>query len=209
MDTISVVLVDDHKIIRQGIYSLLSPHSYFGLAGEASTGADALELVGIVKPDIVVVDFKLPDMTGAELCRRILKLSPETKVLILSAFFDQHLVAACFQAGAKGYLIKDSEHLDLPNALLDVYNGHSVFDPRVADMLTEIIQKRKQSSDVLSLRELDVIHLISQGLTNREIANQLQLTENTVKGYVKQIFVKLGARNRVEAVALARKQSIL
>ncbi len=209
MDPISVILVDDHQIVRQGLFYTLNPNPLFSVIGEASTGSETLELVKSTHPDIIVLDFKLPDMTGAELCQRILKLSPKTIVLILTAYFEHDLINTCLRAGARGYLIKDAKQLDLPKQLLAAYQGHVILDPRAADALTEMIHQQEQSICALSLRELDVIHLISQGLTNREIALELQLTENTIKGYIKQIFVKLGARNRVEAVSMAHKRGFL
>jgi DNA-binding NarL/FixJ family response regulator len=118
-------------------------------------------------------------------------------------------VYECLQAGARGYLIKDAEQLNLSEQLQLAVEGHMIFDPRATDILTDYIRQAKPLPENLTTREMDVLHLIAKGLTNREIAIQLQLTENTVKGYIKGIFAKLGVRNRIEAVALARKWGIL
>jgi DNA-binding NarL/FixJ family response regulator len=209
MNPISVLFVDDHQIVRKGLRSILDPDLRFSVVGEAATGAEALYGVRKYQPDIVILDLRLPDMTGVEACQRILKSFPETIVLILTAYFERDTVFACLRAGAKGYLIKDAEQLNLPEQLLSVYQGHTILDPRATDALTEYIQDSTQPTNPLSLREIEVIQLISQGLTNREVAIHLQLTENTIKGYVKEIFTRLGARNRIEAVALARKRGIL
>lgn len=209
MNPISVLLVDDHQIVRQGLRAILDPDPRFRVVGEAGNGSEALQLVELERPNIIILDLKLPDMAGVELCQRIIKLANETVVVILTAYFERDLVYACLRAGARGYLIKDAEQLNLPEQLLAIFQGHNVLDPRATDALTEYIHQQEPYFDALSPRELEAIHLISQGLTNREIALQLQLTENTIKGYVKKIFAKLGARNRIEAVSLAHKRGIL
>lgn len=209
MKPVRVMLVDDHQIVRTGLASILKPDPRFDIVAEAGTGTEALQMVKREQPDVVILDLNLPDMGGSELCQRILKLSPETNILILSAYFDKDLVYTCIKSGVKGYLIKDAEHLDLPQHILDLMQGHTVLDSRVTDALTDIIQDQEPHSPALTLREINVLRLVSEGLTNREIALHLNLTENTVKGYVKEIFSKLEAHNRIEAVALARKRGIL
>lgn len=153
--------------------------------------------------------FKPSWYDGTELCQRILKSKPETKILILSAFIEKDLVHFCIKAGVKGYLVKDAAVLNLPQHILDIMQGHTIFDPRITKMLTEFIQDREPDYAKLTLREIDVLRLISQGFTNHEIAIHLHLTENTVKGYVKEIYSKLDVHNRIEAVAKARKNWIL
>ena len=209
MDPITVLLVDDHQVVRQGLRSILEPDPNFYVVGEAATGAEALSMVESKHPCIAVLDLKLPDITGAELCHRIVNISPNTIVIILTAYFEHDLVYACLRSGARGYFIKDAELLNLPEQLLAVVHGHTALDPRVTDILADYMRHGEFPPDNLTNREMEVISLIGQGLTNREIAAQLQLTENTIKGYVKEIFAKLGARNRVEAVALARKRRLL
>jgi two-component system, NarL family, response regulator DevR len=209
MNPITVLLVDDHQIVRQGLRSILEPDPNFKVVGEAATGAEALSIVKSKQPGIAVLDLKLPDMTGAELCRHIVSVSPNTVVIILTAYFEHDVVCACLRAGARGYLIKDAEQLNLPEQLRAALHGHTTLDPRVTDILADYMRHGESPADNLTNREMEVISLIGQGLTNREIAVQLQLTENTVKGYVKEIFAKLGARNRVEAVALVRKRGLL
>jgi two-component system, NarL family, response regulator DevR len=206
---IHVLIVDDHQIVRQGLRSILDPDPRFEVIGEAATGTEALSQVKALNPNIVVLDFKLPDMSGSDLCRLIIGNSPETIVVILTAYFEYELVFACLQAGARGFLIKDAEQLNLPEQLMSVFHGHTALDPRAADILTEYVRKQKMSYDGLSMREIDVIRLIGQGLTNREIALQLHITENTVKGYVKEIFDKMGVHNRIEAIINARKRGML
>jgi two-component system response regulator DevR len=209
MKPISVLLVDDHQVVRQGVRAILDAEPHFTVMGEAANGTEALSIVKSHHPDIVILDLKLPDITGADLCQQILASSPKTIVIILTAYFEYDLVYECLQAGARGYLIKDAEQLNLAEKLKAAMQGHIALDPRATDILVNYVRRKKLLPETLTDREMDVINLMSQGLTNREIANKLQLTENTIKGYVKEIFTKLGARNRIEAVTLARKRGML
>jgi two-component system response regulator DevR len=207
MNPIRVVLVDDHHIVRQGLRSILDPDPRFEVVGEAANGAEALSLVAEQQPDIVLLDLHLPSMGGIELCQRIVQANPEVAVLILTAFMDRNLVNVGLQAGARGYLLKDAENLRLKERLLSVVEGHTALDPRAADILVENVRQRP--AQALNLREMEILRLIAQGLTNREIGEQLHLSENTVKGYVKNILSRLGARNRIEAVFLARERRLI
>ena len=207
MNPIRVVLVDDHRIVRQGLRSILDPDPRFEVVGEAANGAEALCVVAEQQPDIVLLDLQLPSMGGVELCHRIVQASPEIAVLILTAFIDRNLVNVVLQAGARGYLLKDAEKLRLQERLLSVVQGHTALDPRAADVLADCVRQRP--AQALNLREMEILRMIAQGLTNREIGDQLHLSENTVKGYVKNILSKMGARNRIEAVFVARERSLI
>jgi two-component system, NarL family, response regulator DevR len=209
MNTITVLLVDDHRIVRQGLHAILDHDPRFKVVGEAANGTDALHQVEEHTPDIVILDLKLNDISGAELCRQIVKISPKTAVLILTGYFEYDLVCACLQAGARGYLIKDAEQLNLPEQLMTLMQGHAVLDPRAADVLTDFMNNQRQSVDPLSARELEIIRLISQGLSNHEISQQLHISENTIKSHIKEVFSKLDVHNRIEAVVMAKKRGIL
>jgi DNA-binding NarL/FixJ family response regulator len=209
MTSISVLLIDDHKIVRQGLHSILDNDPRFTVIGEAATGAEAMTRVEENPPDVVILDLKLTDISGAELCRQIVRQSPRTAVMILTGYYEYDLVCACLQAGARGYLIKDAEHLNLPEQLISMVQGHAVLDPRAADVLTDFMNNQRQSVDPLSARELEIIRLISQGLSNHEISTQLHITENTIKSHIKEIFSKLDVHNRIEAVVVAKKRGIL
>jgi two-component system, NarL family, response regulator DevR len=209
MSPIRVLLVDDHRIVRQGLRSILDPDPEFEVVGETGDGAGALQLVAELQPDIILLDLKLPNMDGVVLCQRIMELYPQTAVLALTAFIDQSLVNACLQAGARGYLLKDAENLHLKEQLMAVMQGYVALDPRAAGMLTDLVRRQPTGGDILSLRDLEVLRLIAQGLTNREISTRLHLSENTVKGYVKEVMAKMGVHNRVEAVLLAKERGIL
>jgi len=209
MNPIRVVLVDNHHIVRQGLRSALDPDPRFEVVGEAASGAEALRVVTEQQPDVVLLDLKLGDMSGTDLCRPLIQASPRTAVLILTAFIDRNLVDVCLRAGARGYLLKDAESLRLPEQILTVVEGHVALDPRAADVLTSYLQQYDPLPELLNMRELKVLRLIAQGLTNKEIGGQLHLSENTVKGYVKEILAKLGVRNRVEAVLQAKERGLI
>jgi DNA-binding NarL/FixJ family response regulator len=209
MNPIRVVLVDDHSIVRQGLRSILDPDPRFVVVGEAANGAEALRAVAEQQPDAVLLDLKLPDMSGAEVCQRIVETNPEVAVLILTAFIDEGLLDTCLRAGARGYLLKDSENLHLPDRLRAAVEGHTALDPRAAGIVTDYLRQQEPRPDALRLREIEILRLVAQGLTNKEIADKLCLSTNTIKGYMKEILAKMGARNRVEAVVLAKERGLI
>ena len=209
MRPIRIVLVDNHRIVRQGLRSLLDPDPRFEVVGEAATGADALRLVAEQQPDIVLLDLKLPDTSGVELCQPMIHASPQTAVVILTAFLDRHLVEACLRAGARGYLLKEAENLHLQEHLLNAVQGHAALDPRAADFLVNHIRRDSLPPELLNGREIEILRLVSRGFSNGEVASQLCLSENTVKGYMKDILVKLQVHNRIEAVLQAKEQGLI
>lgn len=209
MNPVRVVLVDDHKIVRQGLRFILDPNPRFEVVGEAGSGEEGLRLLSELQPDAVILDLHLPDAAGAELCRRIIERHPRVAVLILTAFVDRQLVDACLRAGARGYLLKDAENLHLEEGILAAVRGQTPLDPRAAGIVTDILRQHEPTSEQLTPREMEVLQLIAQDLTNREIGAELYISENTVKQHVKKILAKLEARNRVEAVLKARKRNLL
>jgi len=209
MKPVSLLLVDDHRVVRQGLRFILDPDPRFDVLAEASSGEDALQLLSELKPDAVILDLHLPDTNGAEICQQIMKLCPQVSVIILTAFIDRQLVDACLRAGARGYLLKDAENLHLREQILAAVHGQTPLDPRAAGIVTDILLQQKPSSEQLSPREMEVLQLISGDLTNQEISTKLYISVNTVKQHVKQILSKLDARNRVEAVLKARERNIL
>jgi two-component system response regulator DevR len=209
MKPVRLALVDDHKIVRQGLRSILDPDPRFEVVGEAGSGEEALRLLPERKPDAVILDLHLPDAAGAELCRRIVELYPKVVVLILTAFVDRQLVDACLRAGARGYLLKDAENLHLEEQVLAAVRGQTPLDPRAAGIVTDFLLEHKPPSEQLSPREMEVLQLIAHDLTNREIGAELYVSVNTVKQHVKRILAKLEARNRVDAVRKARERNLL
>jgi two-component system response regulator DevR len=209
MTPVRVLLVDDHKFVRQGLRSILEPDARFEVVGEAGNGEDALRMVSEEKPDVVILDLRLPGIGGTEICRSIVQSDPRVVVLILTAFIDRQLVDDSLRAGARGYLLKDAETLHLEEQILAAVDGHAALDPRAAGIVTDYLLHHKPPSEDLSLREVEVLHLLALDLTNREIGAKLYVSENTVKHHVKKILSKLEARNRVEAVQKARERNLL
>jgi len=209
MTAIRLLLVDDHQIVRQGLRSLLEQDLEFEIIGEAANAEDALKLVKSLEPDVVLLDLQLPDGGGASLCQRLVQTCPTSRILILTAFLNRSLVDACLRAGARGYLVKDAENLHLKGRIRAVMEGKTVIDPKVASIIAEHLRTEEPLSGALTPRELEVMVLIAEGLSNREIGERLSVTENTVKGHVKEILSKLNAPNRVTAVMKARLHNLI
>lgn len=209
MKPISIILVDDHAIVRQGLRFILDPDPRFNVVADVGTGKDALRLISELAPDAVILDLHLPDTNGADLCQSILEIHPKMIVLILTAFIDRQLVDACLRAGARGYLLKDAENLHLREQLLAAVHGQTPLDPRAARIVADFLVQHKPSPVHLSPREMEVLELISRDLTNQEIGTKLYISVNTVKQHIKQILSKLEARNRVEAILKARERNLL
>ena len=193
MKPVRVVLVDDHRLVRQGLRAILDPDPRFQVVGEAGSGAGALRVVSEQQPDAVLLDLILNDVNGVSLCRPMRQASPQTAVLILTAFIDPNLVDACQRAGVCGYLLKDAETLDVREQILNALEGHTVLDPRAADILASYVRQHEPPADTLIPREIEVLRLVARGLTSKEIAARLHLSEHTVKGHVKEILAKLDA----------------
>jgi len=205
-----VVMIDDHEIVRNGLKHILEDDPEFAVVGEADDGPSGIAAVEATRPDVVLLDVRLPSFSGAEVCRLIAERVPESRTLILSAFGDDHLVYQCLIAGAAGYVLKDIVHFDLKKSLKAVGRGEAVIDPRVA---AAVVERLRSPGDRpihnLSPHQFSVLQLMSQGFSNREIADRLFLSENTVKGYVQEVLRRLNAKNRVEAVMIASQRGWL
>lgn len=206
---ISIILVEDHKIVREGTRQLLEQNSDFLILGEASDGAEAIELAKTLAPDLVVMDVRLPNMNGIEATRIITSQFPKIKVLILSAYDDDNYVFPLFEAGASGYLLKNSSGAELVEAIRTVYSGNTVLSPGIG---SKIIHKPGMSGIVsqypgckLTRRELDVLGLAANGQSNKLIASYLGISVQTVQVHFRNIFGKLNAGNRSEAIMRAIK----
>lgn len=205
-----VAIIDDHEIVRSGLRHILEDDPEFLVVGEAADGPSGLGMVDAVQPDVVIVDVRLPSMQGDDVCRLIRERAPSVRILVLSAFGEEELVYRCLVAGAQGYVLKDIVHFDLKQSLKAVARGEAVLDPRVATTVVERLRKRAARSDIpLSPHQYSVLRLMAQGLSNKQIAERLFLSENTVKGYVQEVLRRLGARNRVEAVMIANRRGWL
>jgi two-component system response regulator DevR len=209
---IRVLLVDDHELVRTGLRTMLGGDPGVAVVGDAGTGAAALAQARELGPDLVLLDARLPDIDGDEVCRRLLAAAPELVVVILTTFADDDLVRRCVQAGARGYLLKDIAHMDLGRNLRAVMRGEAVIDSKVAPAVLAAARRAAESpgrGDSLNTRQREVLRLVAEGLSNREIAARTHLSEHTVKGYVEEILERLGARNRVHAAIVATKQGLI
>jgi two-component system response regulator DevR len=205
---IRVLIVDDHELVRVGLRTLLSTDPEIEVVGEAAAGARAIAMARERQPDVVLLDAHLPDLTGATVCRRLRGAAPDAVVAMLTTFADDDLVRDCVRAGAQGYLMKDIAQLDLSRSIKALSRGETVIHPRVASQVQAAARQTASDASAepaLSARQREVLQLIAQGLSNREIAAGTNLSELTIKSYVEEILVHLGARNRVHAAILATK----
>ena len=215
---IRLLLVDDHEMVREGLKAILMEEPDFSIIGDAANAEQALALVEQLQPDVVLLDVRLPGTSGIEVCRIVAERFPLTAVIILTTFTDEHLVAQCIQAGARGFIIKDIERFELKRAIHAVARGEAAIDTKTAATVFAQLRRaplqtfQEPSSTLiesLTPQQLVILRLVAQGLPSREIATQLYLSENTVKGYVQEILHKLGVKNRTEAVMVAVKQGWL
>jgi two-component system response regulator DevR len=204
---IRILVVDDHEMVREGLMAMLQSEPDFDVVGQTGRGAEVVTLVEATRSDVVLLDARLPDVSGVEVCRRLTQSHPEVAVVILTTYTDPDLVQECIQAGARGYVVKDVERFSLKESIRAVYRGQSVLAPQVAGQVIERSRTRHAGSRraALSASQVSILRLISRGHSNREIAVEVHLSENTVKTHVQEIFRKLGVRNRVEAAILAGK----
>ena len=206
---IRLLIVDDHEMVRVGLRAMLASDSEIDLVADAASGARAVSLARELRPDVVLLDARLPDLGGAEVCRRLCAEVPGIAVVMLTTFSDDDLVRRCIRAGARGYLLKDIERLDLGRSIRALMRGEAVIDPKIATILLAAARQGMESEEgeqPLNDRQRDVLRLVAEGLSNREIAERAHLSEHTVKGYVEEILERLGARNRVHAAILATKR---
>jgi DNA-binding NarL/FixJ family response regulator len=207
---IEVLLVDDHKIMRDGIKAILSRANDFRVVGEAETGTDAVAFVKSHKPDMVLMDIGLPGLNGVETTAEILRHNPDCRVVILSMYDDEHSVVSAIRSGARAFILKRASDTDLLDALRIVSRGGSYLSPQVSDRLLSRIQKGDLESkpatavlDILSPRELQVLRMVAEGKTSKEIAVMLDLREQTVRSYRKTMMKKLGVNNVAGLTQLA------
>src|SRR6266851_9528455 len=192
-----VLLVDDHELVRAGLRTMLGGDPGISVVGDADTGSAALAQARALAPDLVLLDARLPDMDGDEVCQRLLTEMPGVAVVILTTFAEDDLVRRCVRAGARGYLLKDIAHLDLGRNLRAVMRGEAVIDSKVAPAVlaaARLAAEAPSQTQSLNTRQREVLRLVAEGLSNREIATRTHLSEHTVKGYVEEILERLGAR---------------
>lgn len=203
---IRVLIADDHSIVREGLKTVLEDGE-FTVVGEASNGFMAVDTVRDTHPDVVLMDLQMPGLSGIEAARMILAEFPRTKILALTTFADEKLVMECLRAGVHGYVIKDVEKMGLKQYIRGVLKGEAVIDPKVTGVLMARVRSGPANNGrpevPISPQQLAIVRLVAQGHSNREIAEKLNLCENTVKGHVAEILHRLGVKNRVEAALQA------
>lgn len=199
----TILLVDDHQLVRAGLAVLLNSADDLEVVGQAADGPQALELAADLAPDVVLMDLSMPVMDGVEATRRLLAAQPETKVVVLTSFSDQPRVADALAAGAIGYLLKDCEPRDLMAAVRAAAQGHAPLDPRVARALLPA-GRPARPGDELSAREQQVLRLVANGLANKQIARYLNISESTVKAHISNVFRQIGVADRTSAAIWAR-----
>ncbi|MGE3857810.1 MAG: response regulator [Dehalococcoidia bacterium] len=209
-----VVLVDDHAVVRRGLRDLLTERGDIAVVGEAGTVKQALDETARLKPDVVVMDLRLPDGSGVEACRDIRSANPATKVLILTSHADQNALFAAVIAGASGYLLKDLNPASIQDAVTQIGRGGAMLDPQMATGVLERLRKGQGAHPAddafatLSPQEDRILEMIADGMTNGEIASKLQLAEKTIKNYVSQIYAKLNVERRSQASRLATERRL-
>jgi two-component system, NarL family, response regulator DevR len=206
--TIRVFLLDDHEVVRRGVRELLESDGGFEVVGEASTAEQALVRVPPTRPDVAVLDVRLPDGNGVEVCRDIRSAHPEIACVMLTSFADDEALFDAIMAGAAGYVLKQIRGTDLLDAIRTVAAGGSLLDPAVTARVLERIRHPNQDDDRLSTlsdQEKRILALIGEGLTNRQIGERIHLAEKTVKNYVSNLLTKLGMDRRTEAAALSAR----
>jgi len=209
---IRVLIVDDHELVRAGLRSLLQAEPDVEIVSEAATGSQALVQARRLHPEVVLLDARLPDMAGPDVCRGLCEALPDVAVAILTTFTDDELVRQCVRAGAKGYLLKEIPRLDLAASIRSLASGESVVDRKVLPQVLAVARQTAQSEDPdqpLTERQRVILRLVADGLSNREIAEHVHLSELTVKSYIEDLLKQLGARNRVHAAILATRRGWL
>jgi DNA-binding NarL/FixJ family response regulator len=209
---IRVLIVDDHELVRAGLRALLQAEPDVEIVAEAATGSQALVQGKRLQPDVVLLDARLPDMAGPDVCRGLCEALPDVAVAILTTFTDDELVRQCVRAGAKGYLLKEIPRLDLAASIRSLANGESVVDRKVLPQVLAVARQSAQAEDAdqpLTERQRVILRLVADGLSNREIAEHVQLSELTVKSYIEDLLKQLGARNRVHAAIIATRHGWL
>lgn len=196
---IKVLLIDDHSVVRLGIRSLIEKNLDMKVCGECGTLEDAYKSTEELEPDVILLDIKLPDGDGVMGCRAIKKISPQTKVIILTAYGEDSLIVEVIKAGADGYLLKDIDSRTIISSIREVIKGNSILDPKVTNKVLELLKSKEDVYTNLTQQEQNILSLISEGKTNKEISKEIFITEKTVRNYMSRILKKINVTNRTEA----------
>jgi two-component system, NarL family, response regulator DevR len=207
-NAVRVFLLDDHEIVRRGVKELLETDGDLEVVGEAGTAAEALGRIPPTRPDVAVLDVRLPDGDGVEVCREIRSAHPEIQCLMLTSFADDEALFQAIMAGASGYVLKQIKGADVVEAVRSVARGQSLLDPSVTARVLERLRRGPEEDELLarlSPQERNILRLIADGLTNRQIAERVHLAEKTVKNYVSNLLSKLGMERRTQAAVYAAR----
>ena len=202
---ITVLLADDHEVVREGLRLALLRSPHIRVVGEAPDGATAVALAERRKPDVVVMDLRMPEMDGIEATEEITQRAPEVKVLIFTAYSERALLQRGLESGARGYILKEAPHETLLRAIERVAAGDTFVDPALMPSLTTA----KDGTDVLTQREREILQLLADGMSNADVAGQLFISQETVKSHVRHILTKLEADTRTQAVAIALREAMI
>jgi len=212
VEAIKILIADDHPVVREGLFAMLSREVDFDVIGEAKDGVEAVNKAKELSPDVVLMDLRMPEMDGVEAMRQIKSEMPDVKFIILTTYSDDEYIFSGIEAGARAYLLKDAPREDLFKAIRAVHRGESLIQPVVASKLLDRfseLSRRTPSGDELSSRELEILCLMAKGAANKEISAQLNIAQSTVKTHISNIFQKLGVNDRTEAVTQAIKKGII
>ncbi len=213
METLRILVAEDHPLFRKGMISLLSSVPDFEVVGEASTGEEAVARAAQLQPDVVLMDLQMPEVNGIEATRRILQESPSVRILVVTLFEDDDSVFMALRAGARGYILKDADEEEMVLSIRAVARGEAIFSPAIAERLLAYFAAPKpvaqpQAFPTLTDREREILNLIAQGHPNPSIAKQLHLSTKTIGNYVSNIFTKLQVADRAQAIIRAREAGL-
>ena len=205
-----IVIVDDHELTRRGIREVLSEVPDFSIIGEAANGTDGLRLIQSLKPDVALLDVRMPGLQGPAICQAVSELELPTLCIILTGFTDDQLLQSALSNGARGYIIKDITADELIHQIRAIIQGGTGLDPRIACTVVRWIQESSERpAHNFSIVDINILSSVAAGLTNREIGASLNFSENTVKAHLNSIIAQLKAKNRVEAAVIASRQGLI
>ena len=202
-----VLLVDDHPVVREGLRGMIDAEHDLTVVGEAGSGAEAVAMAESLRPDVILMDLRMPDVDGVTATERILAVLPRTRIVVVTTYESDSDILRAVEAGAAGYLLKDASRAELADAVRDAARGKTVLAPTVADRLVHFV--RQPTSATLSVREVEVLSQVAKGKTNAEIGQQLHISEATVKTHLLRAFNKLGVSDRTAAVTTAMSLGLL